>query len=75
MPTLSVDPARLKAARIAAGYRREEIATVLGIAYGTICAYENGSITPSAPRLLALASAYGVAVEQLCSIRPEQAAS
>ena len=73
MPVLSVDPAKLLAARLAAKYRPEEVATVLGIAYGTIRAYENGSVTPHTPKLLALAALYGVTVEELCSARPETA--
>lgn len=63
----SVDPARLRAKRLAAGFRKEEVAVALGVAFGTVSAWEAGSITPSAPRLLALAQLYEVGVEELCS--------
>ena len=75
MPVLSVDPARLRAARLAAGYSKEEAAVLIGVAYGTIAAYEAGKVVPHSPKLLALAQLYEVTVEQLCTARPEQAAS
>lgn len=73
MPVLSVDPAKLRAARLAARYRPEEVAVALGIAYGSVYAYESGKIVPHSPKLLALADLYGVTVEELCSVRPEVA--
>ena len=75
MPMLSVDPAKLLAARLRAGFTREEVAVAIGAAYGSIAAYEAGKIVPHSPKLLALADLYSVAVEELCSARPGQVAS
>ena len=70
---LFVDPARLRDARLAAGFTREEAAVGIHAAYGSIAAYEAGKIVPHTPKLLALAELYGVTVEELCSVRDEVA--
>lgn len=62
---LSVDPLKLRAAR---GERRKEaVALRVGRSWSSITAYESGLARPSTQTLLALASVYGVAVEDLCS--------
>ena len=75
MPALYPDPAKLLAERLRNGFTREEVAVAIGAAFGSIAAYESGKVVPHSPKLLALAGLYGVAVEELCSVRPAPVAS
>jgi transcriptional regulator with XRE-family HTH domain len=61
----SLSPARLRAAREAAGLSRERAAIAVDRSYRSICNYEDGRGVPSARTLIALAEVYGVAVEDL----------
>jgi transcriptional regulator with XRE-family HTH domain len=58
-----ISPERLRAAREAAGLRREQAAVSSDRSFRSIVAYENGTATPSAGVLVNLARLYGVAVE------------
>lgn len=64
MPT--IDSARVRAAREAAGLRRETVAEALGIGYGAVQAYELGASDPSVRVLVGMARLFGVTVESLC---------
>ena len=66
MPSRATDPARLMAARKAAGLTRSDVAGRLGLVYAAVQAYELGISDPSAHVLVGLARLYGVPVEALC---------
>lgn len=55
---------RLRAARLAKGMRQADLAERVGVSFQQIQKYERGQNRISASRLLAIASALGVAVEQ-----------
>lgn len=59
-------PARLKAARLAAGLTQEQVARARGCHPMTVSKWETGVVTPTVSTLLAVAELYGVPVEQLC---------
>ena len=63
----SIDPARLRAAREAAGLRREHVAITLGRSYYAIRSYESGQACPPGDVLVQLAALYGCTVEALCA--------
>jgi transcriptional regulator with XRE-family HTH domain len=71
----SISPARLRAAREAAGLSRERVAIAIGRSWRSICNYEGGHAAPSAHSLLALAELYGVAVDDLLDHEGRQVAS
>jgi transcriptional regulator with XRE-family HTH domain len=60
-----VSPERLRAAREAAGLRRELAAVECDRSFRSIVSYENGTASPSAGVLVTLARLYGVSVESL----------
>jgi transcriptional regulator with XRE-family HTH domain len=62
-----IDPARLRAAREAAGLRRETVAETVGRSYACITSYERGQASPPGPMLIRLAALYQVPVEALCA--------
>jgi DNA-binding XRE family transcriptional regulator len=66
MPTIT-DPSAMRAAREAAGMRRETVAEALGVSHSAIVAYERGISDPSARVLIGLARLYGVSAESLCT--------
>ena len=66
---------RLRAAREAAGIRRELAAVKVNRSFRSIVAYENGTATPSSRVLVDLAALYGVAVEDFVNRDGEVVAS
>jgi transcriptional regulator with XRE-family HTH domain len=50
---------------VASGLSRERVAVAIDRSWRSIYSYENGSSTPSAGVLVALAELYGVAVDDL----------
>ena len=69
MPS-SLSPARIRAAREAAGLSRERAALAVDRSYHAIVQYESGQTNPSSAILLALAETYGVKVEDLTEKAP-----
>ena len=55
----------LKAARVNAGLTRTEAAARIGVSPDTLANWERGKTAPSAIKLPAIESAYGIAYEQL----------
>lgn len=64
------DRAKLKAAREAAGYTREQLACRLGRSFPTVAGYEWGSREPGRDALFALADVLGVGTDDLLTDRP-----
>jgi transcriptional regulator with XRE-family HTH domain len=69
----TLSPARLRAAREAAGLSRERAAIAVDRSYRSICNYEDGAGVPSARTLIALAEVYGVTVEELVETQTQAA--
>jgi DNA-binding XRE family transcriptional regulator len=66
MPSVVVDPSRLRRARETAELSREVVALAVGVTYNSVQAYELGATDPSVRVLIALARLYQVTVEDLC---------
>lgn len=64
---LPLDPARLRAARAAAGLSQRQVAEALGTTRQQVIRYESGAERPEVKRLAALAAAIGVGVGDLVS--------
>lgn len=62
---LPLDPARLRAARTAAGLSQRQVAEALGTTRQQLIRYESGAERPEVTRLAALAAAVGVGVGDL----------
>jgi transcriptional regulator with XRE-family HTH domain len=65
VPTATISPRRLRAAREAAGFSREQVCVLIGRGWRSVYSYENGTQTPSAHVLVGLAELYGVPVDTL----------
>lgn len=63
--TRKFSPKRLRAARIAAGLRPEQLALTIGRSVYSIHEYERGRVQPPVDIAAALADALGCGVEQL----------
>jgi transcriptional regulator with XRE-family HTH domain len=60
------DPDKIKAARRDRHLSRDELAARLGVASGTIAAYEQGRSDPSASVLIRMAWLFGISADKLC---------
>lgn len=70
-------PARMKQARINAGYTQQQIAEITGITQSNIAKYETGKLEPDIEKLATLLQFYNVSANWILgiSIEPEAAPS
>ncbi len=61
---------KLKALRLQAGLTQTQLANAAGILQGVLTRYETDKKVPSAPRLAAIAKAWGVTVEEILEDSP-----
>lgn len=68
------DGQNLRAARVAAGIRPEQVALAIGKSVYTIHEYERGRVSPPADVLVALSRLYGVSTDRLLGLEAASAA-
>jgi DNA-binding XRE family transcriptional regulator len=74
VPTVSViSPAKLRAARVAAGLKREQVALAVDRSWRAIAQYETGDVVPPMPVALAMVDLYGITLDDLIEHQPEKA--
>lgn len=58
---------KLKACRSSKGISQEKVAELVGVSRQAVTKWENDQTTPSSDNLMALASIYGVSLDELVS--------